>query len=387
MGASFPIANRPLREHDMTFFTVVTRGLIRRPVRTGLTILGISVGIAAVVALVGISRGFSKSWATGMKVRGTDVVVTDMSSSLMPKPFSASVRDRITHLPQVAATSGLLVDLMSVESAQMIMVSGREWGAFSWDNLKLISGRMPRDAAEQAVVLGSTAADLLKKKVGDKIQIETGELTVVGIVDGGAWVEDGSVILALPVFQEITGNQNKINVIDVRVAPSTSAKEVDRLCAEIDKLVPEGRAVLAGDNIAKSEGYRFIQAMSWGTSLLAVLVGVLGVMNTMLMTVFERTQEICILLALGWQRGRIIRMVLWESALLGLLGGVAGVLIGIVGLKLLGMTPAIRGLLKPDLSISLTASSVAIAVAVGVLSGLYPAWRSSRLLPSRALQG
>jgi putative ABC transport system permease protein len=66
---------------------------------------------------------------------------------------------------------------------------------------------------------------------------------------------------------------------------------------------------------------------------------------------------------------------------------VAGVLIGIVGLKLLGMTPAIRGLLKPDLSISLTASSVAIAVAVGVLSGLYPAWRSSRLLPSRALQG
>src|ERR1700734_1115878 len=121
--------NRLSQEHSMTFFTVVTRGLIRRPVRTGLTILGISVGIAAVVALVGISRGFSKSWATGMKVRGTDVVVTDMSSSLMPKPFSASVRDRITHLPQVAATSGLLVDLMSVESAQMIMVSGREWGA------------------------------------------------------------------------------------------------------------------------------------------------------------------------------------------------------------------------------------------------------------------
>ena len=215
----------------MTFFTVVTRGLIRRPVRTGLTILGISVGIAAVVALVGISRGFSKSWATGMKARGTDVVVSNMSSSLMPKPFSASVRDRIAHLPQVAATCGLLVDLMSVESAQMIMVSAREWGGFSWDNLKLISGRMPRDASEPAVVLGRTAADVLKKKVGDKIQIETGELTVVGIVDGNAWVENGSVILALPVFQEITGNPDKINVIDVRVTPSTSAKEVDRLCA------------------------------------------------------------------------------------------------------------------------------------------------------------
>jgi putative ABC transport system permease protein len=107
----------------------------------------------------------------------------------------------------------------------------------------------------------------------------------------------------------------------------------------------------------------------------------------MLMTVFERTQEICVLLALGWQRGRIIRMVLWESALLGLLGGVAGALIGAVGVKLLGMAPAIRGLLQPDLSVNLFASSVAIAVAVGVISGLYPAWRSSRLVPSRALQG
>ena len=106
----------------MTFFTVVTRGLIRRPVRTGLTILGISVGIAAVVALVGISRGFSKSWETGMKARGTDVVVSNMGSSLVPKPFSASVPDRIVHLPHVAATCGILVDLMSVENAQMIMV-------------------------------------------------------------------------------------------------------------------------------------------------------------------------------------------------------------------------------------------------------------------------
>jgi putative ABC transport system permease protein len=371
----------------MTFFTVVTRGLIRRPVRTGLTILGISVGIAAVVALVGVSRGFSKSWETGMKARGTDVVVSDMGSSLIPKPFNVSVRDRIAHLPDVAATCGILVDLMSVENTQMIMVSAREWGGFSWNNLKVISGRMPLDAAEPAVVLGRTAADVLKKKVGDKIQIETDELSVVGIVDGNAWVENGSIILALPIFQKITGNPDKINIIDIHVTPSTTAKGVERLCGEINELVPEGRAVVAGDHITKSEAYRMVRAMSWGTSLLAVFVGVLGVMNTMLMTVFERTQEICVLLALGWQRGRIIRMVLWESALLGLLGGVAGVLIGAVGVKVLGMTPAVRGLLEPDVSFSLLAISVAIAVGVGVISGLYPAWRSSRLVPSRALQG
>jgi putative ABC transport system permease protein len=371
----------------MTFSTVVMRGLIRRPVRTGLTLLGISIGIAAVVALVGISRGFNRSWAAGMRARGTDVVVSNMAGSLIPKLFTASTRDRIAHLPHVAATCEILVDLMGVENAEMMMLSAREWDGFTWKSLKLVSGRMPRDATEPAVVLGRTAADVLKKKAGDPIQIETRELTVVGIVDGNAWVEDGSVILSLPLFQEITGNQGKINVIDVRVTPSTSTEEVQRLCEQINRLVPEGRAMVASENIVNSQAYRIVQAMSWGTSLLAVLVGVLGVMNTMLMNVFERTQEICVLLALGWKRGRIIRMVLWESALLGLLGGMVGLLIGALGVKVLGATPAIRGLLEPDLSTNLLATSLAIAVAVGVISGLYPAWRSSRLTPSRALQG
>ena len=116
-----------------------------------------------------------------------------------------------------------------------------------------------------------------------------------------------------------------------------------------------------------------------------MLVGVLGVMNTMLMTIFERTHEICVLLAVGWTRGRIIRMVLYESALLGFFGGVIGVTLGAVGVRLLGETPALRGLLQPDLGLPLLGLSVLIAVAVGVLSGLYPAWRSPRLAPSQPL--
>ena len=371
----------------MTFFTVVTRGLMRRPVRTGLTIVGIAIGIAAVVALVGISRGFETSWQTGMKSRGTDIVVSNMGSALTPKPFSATVVERIAPLPHVAETCTLLVDLISVEKAEMMIVSARQWGGFSWKNLKIVSGRLPNDDAERAVVLGKTAAEVLEKKVGDTLQLETEELAVVGIVDGGAVVENGSVILSLPLLQEITGNQGKINIIDLRVTPGTTKEELTRLCEQITGLVPEARAVIAGEHIRDSQAYRMISAMSWGTSLLAVLVGVLGVMNTMLMTVFERTQEICVLLAIGWKRSRIVRMVLWESALLGFLGGVGGVLIGVVGVKLLVTTPAIRGLLEPELNPQLLVMAVAIAVVVGVFSGLYPAWRSSRLTPSHALHG
>ena len=371
----------------MTFFDVITRGLTRRPVRTGLTLLGISVGIAAVVALIGLSRGLVSSWTAGLKKRGTDIVVNNMRGSLTPKPFPASTRDRIAHLPGVAATCMILVDLMSIENAELMIVSGREWDCFGWENLKLVSGRMPHDQNERAVVLGTTAAEILKKKVGDTVQIETEELSVVGIVNGGAFVENGSIILSLPVLQQITGDHDQISAIDVRVTPGTDQARIQRLRAEMDQAIPEARADPAGENIASSEGYRVINAMSWGTSLLAVLVGVLGVTNTMLMSVFERKQEIAILLALGWRRSRVVRMILWESAMLGFLGGIIGVFLGVIGVRLLKRAPALRGMLEPDLRMDLMLTAIAIAVFVGVLSGVYPAWRSSRVAPSLALYG
>ena len=195
------------------------------------------------------------------------------------------------------------------------------------------------------------------------------------------------MILSLPLYQEISGNEGKINIIDIRATPGMNEQGVKQLCTAINAVMPEARALPAGDNVGNSQAYKFISAMSWGTSLLAIVVGVLGVMNTMLMTVFERKQEICILLAIGWRRGRIIRMVLLESALLGLLGGIGGVLIGAIGVKVLERLPAIHGLLEPDLSPQLMIISVAIAVIVGVISGIYPAWRSSRLTPSLAMNG
>ena len=165
----------------MTFLDVVTRSLKRRPIRTGLTLLGISIGIAAVVALIGLSRGLVTSWSAGMKSRGVDIVVHNLRGSLTPKPFPASTRGRIAHLPGVAATCPILVDLMSIESADLMIVSAREWGGFAWEDLKLVSGRMPNDQNERAVVLGTTAAEILKKKVGDTVQIESNAVSVNGV--------------------------------------------------------------------------------------------------------------------------------------------------------------------------------------------------------------
>src|SRR3954469_7683954 len=111
---------------------------------------------------------------------------------------------------------------------------------------------------EKAAVLGTTAAEVLKKKVGDTVQIETQELSVVGIVEGGAFVENGSIILSLPLLQEISGNQDKISAIDVRVVPGTDDAGIQRLCDEMSRLIPEAHAERAGQHLVHTQGYRMI---------------------------------------------------------------------------------------------------------------------------------
>ncbi len=371
----------------MNFFTIVLRGLLRRPVRTGLTLLGISIGIAAVIALVGIARGFEGSWTDSLSSRGTDIVVSAIGSAFTPAPFNQAEVEKIQGLPDIDAICPIFVDVASVEGSPMILISARQWGGFSWDNLKVTSGRMPANGEVDEVVLGTTAIDMLNKSVGDKIKIGRRKVEIVGVVDGGGSMENGSAFLSLSLMQELTDNEGKINIIDIRLNPGTSAEDSQEVCTSIDARIPDVRAQLASEHVRDSEGFKIIQAMSWGTSLLAIFVGVLGVMNTMLMTVFERTQEICILLAIGWKRSRIVRMVLLESALLGFFGGIVGVGLGVLGVKALETTPMVKGLLHSELSVPLMLIAVVASVGVGVISGLYPAWRSSRLNPSRAIQG
>ena len=263
----------------MTFFTIVLRSLTRRPVRTCLTLVGISIGIAAVVTLVGMAWGYEKGIGKQLDVVGVDVVVSNMSGGLMPKMFDESLEQKVAALPRVKETTTVLMQMLSVEDAPIMMISGRKWGGFTWDKMKVIDGRLPKDGDEKVVVLGTLAAEVLKKKVGDTVQIEAEELAVVGIVDGQAMVENGTIFLSLTVMQEVTGNPGKINFLDIRVPPNTPKSEIDLLCQDVKVIFPEGRAMVASEVVGTSQGFRVARAMSWSTSLLAIIVGVLGVMS------------------------------------------------------------------------------------------------------------
>src|SRR5262249_51932065 len=131
---------------------------------------------------------------------------------------------------------------------------------------------------------------------------------------------------------------------------------------------------------------KLVRAISWMVSVIAVLIGVISMLNTMVMSVLERTQEIGILRAVGWPRGRIIRMVLGEAVVLSLVAAAAGTAVASGGTCLLTLTPKVNGFIEPGLSPVVIAQGVGMTALIGLLGGAYPAFRAARLLPTEAIR-
>ncbi len=367
----------------MTLFQFTLKNLSRRPIRTVLTVLGIGVGIGAVVALMGMARGLGQSWTDAYKARGTDLVIRSAGGGFMAQPFDSKLIDDVRKVPGIAAASNLLTEVLSVEKASVIVVSGREWGSYLWDSVNIIEGRRPKNAEEKAVVLGTLAAEALEKKVGDTVTIEVDEFTVVGIADAKAAVENGSIFIALPHLQKLMQKETRVNFVNVRLDAKASSAAVE---AELKKRFPTYRIDTAEAVTGKNEGVKAFEAMNWGTSAIALLVGTFGVMNTMFMSVTERTKEIGILIALGWRRSRILQMILFESIALCAGAGILGVVFGILLLKVMAITPFLSGKLEPYVGADLSAFAFGLALVVGLLSGLAPALHCTKINPSMALR-
>jgi putative ABC transport system permease protein len=351
-----------------------------------LTVVGIAIGVAAVVALASIAWGFQKSWEQAYSSRGTDLIITKVTSrSPLPAPFDEQIRGEVLTLPHVQEATGLLTDMMSIEDSPTVMVFGWQTKSFIWDHLKLAAGRWPTGDDDKVVMLGTIAAEMLKKTIGSTMQIETSEFRVCGIFESSALVENGGIILPLRQLQQATERQGQVNFLNLRLKPGTKPDEIDSLRATIKERFPSYKAFAAGEVAQNNSAIQMAKAMSWATSIIALVVGAVGVTNTVLMSVFERTHEIGILLAIGWRRVRILRMILLESILLSLVGGLVGIGFGFVTVKILQSTPLMRGKIEGYISPELLGVALLVAMGLGILGGLYPAYRGSRLQPSEAL--
>jgi putative ABC transport system permease protein len=131
---------------------------------------------------------------------------------------------------------------------------------------------------------------------------------------------------------------------------------------------------------------KLVRAVAWLVSAIALAIGVISMLNTMAMSVLERTQEIGILRAVGWPPVRVIGMILGEAVLLATVAAIGGTVIAFLGMHLLTLSPKVNGFIEPELAPVVVLRGVLITVFIGVLGGAYPAFRASRLLPTEALR-
>lgn len=373
----------------MNLFRFALDNLYRRPARTALTVSAIALGMAAVVALTSISWGFEAGWQKANDARGTDLIVTRAASeNTMPSPFAAQkVQQELVQYPHVKEAVGLLSEMLTVsDEAPPVFVFGWEHGSYLWYHLKLLDGRWPAGRSEPVVVIGTLAAELLHKKTGDRIEIEGQPFTVAGIFQSPALVENGALIMTLDQAQRVTDKPGKVNVLNLRLDAQATEADIQRIKERVQRNLRGFTVITSGELVGRNAVVRISKAMSQATILIASLVGALVVFNTMLMSLSERTREIGILLALGWQRGSIMKLVVWESVILTLAGGCIGILLGIGITWGLEHLELMRGKIDAVFSLPFFVSVLGLSVVLGVCGGFYPAFKAGRLQPSSALR-
>ncbi len=375
----------------MRFYTFVMKNVGRRRVRSLLTISGMAIAVGAVVALVGISKGFETSFLAIYQAQNVDLLVTQKGArDRMTSSLSEALGDQIAAIPGVHEVNSGLVDLVSMPDMGPVGVLVQGWPADAqiMQRLDVISGRLLEAGDEGGVLLGEAVASKSGKGVGGKITVieEHPDFTVVGIYRGKSILEDGMVIVLLSDLQKFMGKQGKVSGFSIVLDHPGDEKEINRVKAEIQKLSKNIDVLLPADIVNTTGQIQLVRAMSWVTSVIALIIGAIGMLNTMVMSVFERTKEIGILRAIGWKKGRVMQMILLEALVLSITGGVVGTTGAILMTRFLGSLPWAAGLVSKDISPVVMFQGFAIAILVGILGAAYPAYRGAQLHPTEALR-
>jgi putative ABC transport system permease protein len=217
-------------------------------------------------------------------------------------------------------------------------------------------------------------------EVGESVNVLGSRFRVTGIYETGVAFEDSAMVISLREAQALFGGPHKVGFLGIALR---DPRQVDSVLIELEERFPEVSVSRTAEFADSLPDFRAMDAMIGAISFLAVLVGGIGMMNTVFMSVFERTREIGVLRALGWRKGRVLGMIMKESLLLSAVGGVVGILLG-VGLG--NLFPLLLAYLEPFYSGELLVRALVLALALGAIAGLYPSWWASRLDPLEALR-
>ncbi len=372
----------------MRFISLIVKNVLHRPVRTILTTLGLAIAIAAVTILVGISWNFERSFLTLYNSKGIDLVVVRAgNSNQLSSSLDERMADRLRQIEGVAEVAASLVDTIGFEEQNLVSVLVDGWipGSILFRGIKILEGRSLEPGDDKAVILGRVLAMTLARKAGDRLQIAGETFDVVGIFESESWFENGSLTMPLKTLQKMMGRDGQVTGLLIQ-AKASDDRFITKLRRRIESTIPGVAATPARDHVQGDTQIRLARAMAWTTAAIALFLGSVGMLNTMLMSIFERTREIGILRAVGWRRRRVLALVLGEALAIALIGTFMGVLFAVVGLRVLTLAPTARGFISPNLPPMVLLIALAMGVGLSLLGGLYPAARAAALEPTEALR-
>jgi ABC-type antimicrobial peptide transport system permease subunit len=362
---------------------MAVQSLWQRSARTLLTLSAIGITVGAIMALEGVVLGMASAMVKITTGSGAEIMVRERNAAASNlSSIDERVASRIAVLPGVAQVSRMVFTAITLpEQGSLFMLQGYALGETGINRFPIVEGNAL--TGNRQIILGRIMANSLNKQVGDTIELSGKRFRIVGIFETGvSWEEIGGVV-TLRDAQAIIGQPRKVSMLAVNVSnPSQAAQLVE----QINQRSPAVRADLTGEFVEQLPDMQYTNVVMGGISVLAIFVGGLAVLNTMLMAVMERTREIGVLRAVGWNRGRVLGLILREALILGILGGVSGVGIAFGLAGLMQSMPGMGQAIDPIWTVDIFLKASVVALLLSLIGGIYPAYRATRLQPTEALR-
>jgi len=399
------------RKRSMKYRNLILKNIFRNKARSSLAMIGIAIGIATILGLGLVTDGLSTSTEQALTAGAADFSVVSASANGPgggPGGFGGSQQlinettvNEISQISGVESVAGVLRSSISDNSnstnntdqqggssnsgqpnMQMpTTVLGIDANNIEMYDVKVTNGSAYSSSNE--VIIGKTAANSQNKTIGDTVTISNETFKIVGIYETGETMQDNGIIMSLSTLQNITNNTGKVSSILVKTTDSSSASTIAKSIESKYSDLSTSTSLSGMDRM--NSGLDIIKSAVWGISLLAILIGGIIVVITMVKSVSERTREIGVLKAVGWTKKWVMVMIIGESLILALLASVIGILIGVGVVEVLSISKMLP-FIQPTYSLILFIKALGIGLLMGVIGGLYPAYRASRLAPTEALR-
>lgn len=358
------------------------RNLFRRPARTALTVAGLGLGVGFIVALIAMVDGmellFGQLGAAGeVELMAEQAKASDASFSVIEERLA----DKIALREDIRSVNKLVIGTSSTPGLPFFLVFGLDPHEPYMGHYRIIEGQ-PIDRPYD-IMLGQVAARSLKREVGERMTLGGSSFRITGIYENGIAFEDASGVMSLSDSQKLFRKPGQVSFLAIGVADKTRAEEV-AIALEAD--YPELMVAQVSRFTERMNDLQVTNALLDALIVMTTVVGGVVIMNAMLMSVFERTQEIGVLRALGWSQWRVIGMVVVEALALSLVSAVVGIAIGAGLARLLATEPTMGAFMTPRFSTELFIRAAMLTVVLGVAGAVYPALRAAGMRPVEALR-